>query len=294
MIALVGFAVVIGAVFGGFTMAGGSIAALLHPSEFIMIGGAALGMILISTPMGALKKMISQVTGITKAGPSKEDFIDLVVMMYEIFNIARRDGVIALESHIEGPQDSEILSKYSRFINDHFAVAFFCDTVRSITTGAVPGHELDEIMDMDLEAHHHDNENPTGILTKVGDSMPGFGIVAAVLGVVITMSHIDGPPEEIGRMVGTALVGTFLGILACYGFIQPTAMNIEQKNAESLGYYKCLKQGLLGFNRGYVPSFIAEFARRGISPEVRPSFQEVEDACRDAKAGKRSNTEHDE
>jgi len=287
MIALIGFIVVIGAVLGGFTMAGGSPVALVHPSEFVMIGGAALGMILISTPISTLKKMISQVTGIAKAGPSKEDFVDLLVMMYEIFNVARRDGVIALESHIEGPQESEILSKYSRFIKDDFAVAFFCDTVRSITTGAVPGHELDEIMDLDLESHHKQDENPTGILTKVGDSMPGFGIVAAVLGVVITMSHIDGPPEKIGEMVGTALVGTFLGILACYGFIQPTAMNIEQRNAESLGYYTCLKQGLLGFNRGYVPSFVAEFARRSISPEVRPTFEQVEEACRDAKAGKR-------
>jgi chemotaxis protein MotA len=207
-------------------------------------------------------------------------------MMYEVFNVARRDGVIALESHIESPFESDILSKYGRFIRDHFAVSFFCDTVRSITTGAVPGHELDEIMDLDLESHHHEDETPASLLGKVGDSMPGFGIVAAVLGVVITMGHIDGPPEEIGHMVGTALVGTFLGILAAYGFINPVAMNIEQKNAESLGYYRCLKQGLLGFNRGYVPSFVAEFARRGISPEVRPSFKEVEDACREAKAGK--------
>jgi chemotaxis protein MotA len=285
MIAIIGFVVVVGAVLGGFTMAGGNPMALVHVSEFVMIGGAALGMILISTPMSTLKKMISQVTGLPKTGPSKNDYIDLLVMMYEIFNVARRDGVIALESHIENPTESEILSKYKRFINDHFAVAFFCDTVRSITTGAVPGHELDEIMDLDLDSHHGEEERPTGILTKVGDSMPGFGIVAAVLGVVITMSHIDGPPEEIGHMVGTALVGTFLGILASYGFIQPTAMNLEQKNIENLGYYVCLKQGLLGFNRGYVPSFVAEFARRSISPEVRPDFKEVEDACREAKKG---------
>ncbi len=283
MIAIVGFVVVIGAVLGGFMLAGGQPMALVHVSEFVTLGGAALGMILISTPMSTLKKMISQITSLPKSGPTKKDYIDLLVMMYEIFNIARRDGVIALESHIEKPKESEILSKHKKFINDHFAVAFFCDTVRSITTGAVPGHELDEIMDLDLESHHGEQELPTGILTKVGDSMPGFGIVAAVLGVVITMGHIDGPPEEIGEMVGTALVGTFLGILAAYGFIQPTAMNLEQKNTANLGYYVCLKQGLLGFNRGYVPSFVAEFARRSISPEVRPTFTEVEDACREAK-----------
>jgi chemotaxis protein MotA len=283
MLALIGFIVVIGAVLGGFIMAGGNPMSLLHASEFVMIGGAALGMILISTPMSTFRKMIAQVMGLTKSGPTKQHYIDLLVMMYELFNIARRDGVIALESHIERPNESEVLSKYKHFVNDHFAVAFFCDTVRSITTGAVPGHELDEIMELDLESHHGEEERPTGILTKVGDSMPGFGIVACVLGVVITMGHIDGPPEEIGRMVGTALVGTFLGILACYGFIQPTAMNLEQKNAEALGYYVCLKQGLLGFNRGYVPSFVAEFARRSISPEVRPTFTEVEDACRAAK-----------
>ncbi len=287
MISIIGFAVVLGSVLGGFTLAGGKIPALLHVSEFLIIGGAAIGMILISTPMTTLKRLISQVVGITKSGPSKDDYVNLLVMMYEIFNVARRDGVIALESHIESPHESEILSKYKRFIGDEFAVAFFCDTVRSITTGAVPGHELDEIMELDLESHHGEQERPVSILTKVGDAMPGFGIVAAVLGVVITMMHIDGPPEEIGHLIATALVGTFLGIFAAYGFIQPTAMNLEQRNAMDVGYYVCLKQGLLGFNRGYVPSFVAEFARRSISPEVRPDFKEVEDACREAKMGNR-------
>jgi chemotaxis protein MotA len=285
MLAFVGFGVVIAAVLGGFILEGGNPLALNQPAEFLIIGGAASGMILIGTPMSTLKKMIKQVTGLTKSGPTKENYIELLVMMYEIFNVARRDGVIALETHIENPYESEILKKYKRFQGDSFAVAFFCDTVRSITTGAVPGHELDEIMELDLEAHHGEAERPTSILSKVGDAMPGFGIVAAVLGVVITMGAIDGPPEEIGHKVGAALVGTFLGILACYGFIQPVAMNIEQKNTEGLGYYMCLKQGLLGFNRGYVPSFVAEFARRSISPEVRPTFKEVEDACREAKQG---------
>jgi chemotaxis protein MotA len=286
MLALVGFLVVLGAVVGGFIMEGGHPLALNQPAEFLIIGGAAIGMLLIGTPITTLKRMIRQILGLTKSGPQKSDYVELLVLMYEIFNVARRDGVIALESHIERPHESEILNKYKRFINDHFAVAFFCDTVRSITTGAVPGHELDEIMDLDLDSHHGEEETPTGILTKVGDAMPGFGIVAAVLGVVITMGAIDGPPEEIGHKVGAALVGTFLGILASYGFIQPMALNIEQKTNEALGYYRCLKQGLLGFNRGYVPSFVAEFARRGISPEVRPSFKEVEDACKEAKQKK--------
>ena len=285
MLALVGFVVVLVAVVGGFVLEGGNPMALNQPAEFLIIGGAAVGMILISTPMQTLKKMIAQIMGITKSGSSKQDFLDLLVMMYELFNVARRDGVIALESHIESPQESEILSKCTRFTKDEFAVAFFCDTVRSITTGAVPGHELDEIMDLDLEAHHREEESPSGILQKVGDSMPGFGIVAAVLGVVNTMAHIDGPPEEIGHMVGAALVGTFLGILAAYGFIQPITMNIEQHTTQGSDYYICLKQGLLGFNRGYIPSFVAEFARRSISPEVRPNFKEVEDACREAKKG---------
>ncbi len=286
MLALVGFAVVILAVIGGFVLEGGHPLALNQPAEFMIIGGAAMGMILIASPIRTFKKMVSQVLTLTKAGPSKADYVDILVMMYEIFNVARRDGVIALESHIESPRESEILSKHKRFIEDDFAVAFFCDTVRSITTGAVPGHELDEVMELDMEAHHADSGAPMGILEKVGDSMPGFGIVAAVLGVVITMGAIDGPPEEIGHKVAAALVGTFLGILACYGFIQPVVMNVQKKNAEDLGYFMCLKQGLLGFNRGYVPSFIAEFARRGISPDVRPTFKEVEDACREAKAAK--------
>jgi chemotaxis protein MotA len=201
-------------------------------------------------------------------------------MLYEIFQAARKDGLVAMESHVEKPNESKILKKYPEFLANHHLLAFFVDTMRLILTGGVPAQDLEALIDSDMETHHTEVSRPPSALSKLGDALPGLGIVAAVLGVVITMGAIGGPPEEIGHKVGAALVGTFLGILLSYGFVQPLATNMENMNIERSQYYMVIKQALLGFHKGMAPSIAVEFARRTISSDVRPGFIELERACK--------------
>jgi chemotaxis protein MotA len=286
MIAIVGMIVVTGSIIGGYLMEHGQLMVLFQPAEFLIIGGAAVGMLLVSTPMKVLKDTISAVFGILGSGPSKEVYIELLVMMYELFNVARKDGLVGLESHVERPQESSVISKYSYFTKNHHALHFLADTMRLIIMGGVPEHDLDSMMDLDLETHHQETSRPSEALSMVADSLPGLGIVAAVLGVVITMGAIGGPPEEIGHKVGAALIGTFLGILMSYGYVGPLAKNVSIMNETESKYYLCLKQGLLAFHKGFAGSIAVEFARRVIPSEVRPTFEEVEDACRGSRGGK--------
>ncbi len=289
MLPIVGLLIVIGAVVGGFLMAGGNLLVLNQPSEFVVIGGAALGTMLIGYSPKALKDMISQLTGMVKSGPGKKEYIDLLVMLYEILNIARRDGLVALESHVEHPEKSPVISKYSGFTKNHHAVHFMADTLRlMISDAGVEAHDLDAMLDADLDSHHAEASIPSKILSTVGDAMPGLGIVAAVLGIVITMGHIDGPPEEIGHHVGAALIGTFIGILMSYGFMQPLAANLTNRVEAEARYYLAIKQVLLAFHKGCVPAIAVEFARRSIASEVRPGFSELEQACRAARSGTKS------
>jgi chemotaxis protein MotA len=283
MFAIIGIAVVFGGIIGGYMMEGGKLLVLYQPAEFVIMAGAAIGAILVSTPLPTLKAMVPQLIGVMGASPSKKYFLDLLVMMYEIFNVARKDGLVGLESHIEHPQDSIILKKYPAFLKDHHAVHFFADTMRVIITGAISAHDLQTLMELDLETHHEETEKPASSLQTMADSLPGFGIVAAVLGIIITMGAIGGPPEQIGEKVGAALVGTFLGILLCYGVFGPIALNIQSLNSEKGKYYECLKQGLLGFQKGFAASIAVEFARRAIFSTSRPTFEEVENACRESK-----------
>jgi chemotaxis protein MotA len=286
MISIVGIAVVFLSVIGGYIMEHGHLAVLFQPAEFLIIGGAAAGILLISVPMRVLKSTITKITKIMSPGYTKKDYMDLLVMMYELFNVARKDGLVGLESHIEGPDKSAILTKYPNILKNHHALNFLVDTMRLIIMGGVPEHDLESMMDMDLEGHHKDESQPAISLASVGDALPGLGIVAAVLGVVITMGAIDGPPEVIGHKVGAALVGTFLGILLSYGLVQPLSANIQLATDSEGKYYSCLKQGLLAFHKGFATSIAVEFARRVISSEVRPGFSEVEEACRASKTSK--------
>jgi chemotaxis protein MotA len=283
MFAMIGILVVFGGIIGGYLMEGGPLMVLFQPAEFVIMIGASVGSILISTPMSTLKKMAKQVPMILGAGPSKKLFVDLLVMMYEIFNVARKDGLVGLETHIEKPHDSVILKKYPGFLKDHHAVHFFSDTMRVIITGAISATDLQSLMELDLETHHGEEVKPAESINAMSDSLPGFGIVAAVLGIIITMGAIGGPPQEIGEKVGAALVGTFLGILLCYGLFGPIARNIQSLNDESSRYLECLKQGMLGFQKGFAASIAVEFARRAIYSSVRPTFEEVENACRDTR-----------
>jgi len=283
MLTIVGFIIVAGSVMGGFLMHGGQPAVLLQLSEFIIIGGAALGSLVVATPLGVIKDLIKQILGSFKPGFGRKDFMDQMVMLYEIFNIARREGLVGLESHIEKPQESEVIKQYSSFLGNHEAVSFMSDTMRLIITGSVQPHELESLLDADLETLHDEIDQAPSALATTADALPGLGIVAAVLGVVITMGAIGGPPEVIGHKVGAALVGTFLGVLLCYGFVGPLANSLKARNHSDSAYMLCLKQCLLAFCKGFPPSIAVEYGRRSIPLEMRPSFIEVEDACKETR-----------
>ena len=229
MFLIVGAVIVIGSVAGGYVLHGGNLLVLVQPEEFMIIGGAALGSLLIGTPLPVLKKLGAQLGKLLGNGLGKQDYMELLAMMYQLFKLGQQSGVMALESHVENPKESAIISKYPKFLANHHAVHFLSDSIKVIMTGGISPHDLETLMEQDLEVRHHDDSRPAQALTKMADSLPGMGIVAAVLGVVITMGSIDGPPAEIGEKVGAALVGTFLGILMCYGFLAPLASSLEQR-----------------------------------------------------------------
>ena len=283
MVSIIGLIIVAAGVIGGFMAEGGKLLTLYQPAEFIIIGGAMIGSLLAAISLSNLKKMIAQLSDVITPGMSKEDYLDVMVMMFELFNVARKDGLIALEKHVENPESSSVFKRYPKFESNHHAVAFLCDTLRMVITGTAQTHELESLMDTDIESHHEELERAPTIITKVGDAMPGFGIVAAVLGVVLTMGAIGGPPEEIGHKVGAALVGTFLGVLSAYGFILPIATNLSFANTDRSKIYECMKQGLLAFQKGIAGVMAVEFARRALPGDMRPSFQELEDACNKAR-----------
>ena len=280
MFVIVGILVVFGSVVGGYLMEGGALGVLAQPSEFIIIGGAALGGLLISTPPSVLAKLLKQTQGVLGAGLSRADFTDLLAMQYQLFRVMQQTGVMALEPHIDNPASSTILSKYPKLMARHASLAFLSDSIKVIIVGGMSPHDLEALMDEDLQVHHDDEGRPASTLNKVGDALPGLGIVAAVLGIVITMGAIDGPPAEIGHKVGAALVGTFLGILMSYGLMQPLASSLEQRVQDDGRYEQCIKAGVLAAFKGMPPAIAVEFARRVLPHDVRPSFEETEKFCR--------------
>ncbi len=289
MVAILGILAVIGAVLGGYLMAGGHVLVLFQPAEFVVIGGAAFGSMLIANHPRNLVAMMKQLVRIPAAGHSRKDYLELLTMMYEILNLARRDGLMGLENHVETPKDSAIFKKYPKFVANHHAMTFLTDTLRLVISDAnLAPHDLDELMEIDLETAHHEHSKPSKILQVVGDALPGLGIVAAVLGIVITMGHIDGPPAEIGHHVGAALVGTFLGVLLAYGFLQPLSNNLGSKAEEDGRYLLAIKQVLLAFHKGSMPATAVEFARRSILTPQRPGFAELEKACSASRSAGKS------
>ncbi len=283
MFIFIGAIIVLGGIIGGFTWEGGKILALNQPAEVLIIGGAALGSLLISTPLGVVKSIFGQIKTAFGGGLAKKDYLNLLVMMFEIFNVARKDGLIGLESHVEHPEESEIFKRYPAFLKNHHAVAFFADTMRVIISGAVQPHDLEDLMDSDIEVLHEEEMRPSQALSSIADALPGLGIVAAVLGVVVTMGAIDGPPAEIGHKVAAALVGTFLGILGSYGFVGPLSASLKHRLNDSKQYLSCMKHALLSFHKGVAGVIAVEFARRSLYAEVRPGFTELEQACNEAK-----------
>jgi chemotaxis protein MotA len=277
MFVIIGSLVVLGAVLGGFALEGGPFLVLLQIAEFMIIGGSAVGALLISTPSKLLSTIIKKVMGSLKGtGITKQTYLNLLKLMYELFQIIRKDGLLALEAHVERPEESKIFSNYPELLGQHHLITFMTDTLRLIVIGGIAPHEIESLMDIDIETHHHEGTKPGMILQKIGDSMPGLGIVAAVLGIVITMQAIDGPPEEIGHKVAAALVGTFLGIFLSYGFIQPLATNIDLANDEESKVFDVIKSGVIAAAKAFSPIVAVEFARRTICEDCRPSFQEME------------------
>ena len=281
MFIIVGILVVFGAIIGGFLMEHGKLLVLMQPAELIIIGGAALGTILIANPPYILKKILSNVIAVLKGSPfTKKKYLVSLQMIYELLSKARKDGLVAIEKDIESPKESPILSKYPDFLKDHHLTAFVCDTMRMAVTGGVDPFDIDQMMELDMEVHHNEQNSVAEALTTVADSLPGLGIVAAVLGVVITMGALGGPPEEIGHKVAAALVGTFLGILLCYGFLGPVASNISKIVEDENCYIHTMRVALLAFIKGTPPIMAVEMARRAVPSRVRPTFQELESTCR--------------
>ncbi len=283
MISFVGLLLVIGAVLGGYMMHHGNLAVLNQPHEFVIIIGAALGSLIVSTPMPVIKGIVAQLKGLMGPRPAKKEFLELLTLQYELFQLAQRSGLLGWEEHVNDPNKSSIFGKYPSVLKNHHALEFMTDTMKVIVSGSADPHDLENLMDVDMETIHAEEAKPPAALASVADAMPGLGIVAAVLGIVITMEKIDGPPGEVGMSVASALVGTFLGILLSYGIMGPLATAMGHKNVEMGKYTECMKHGLLAHAKGVSPSIAVEFARRSVSALARPTFDELEKACRAAK-----------
>ncbi|HWA82052.1 MAG TPA: flagellar motor stator protein MotA [Fimbriimonadaceae bacterium] len=285
MFVIIGILVVLGAVIGGFLMHHGQLAVLIQINEIVILGGAAFGSFLAANGMNNVKAAIKALTGLLKPDPyTKAAYNDLLKMMYQLFNVARKEGLLGLEKHIEEPEKSEIIKNFPTFLANHHASAFLCDTMKVILTGAVGPHDLSEMMELDLEIAHQEAKTPAEAIQTVGDAMPGFGIVAAVLGVIITMGEIGGEAAMIGKSVAAALVGTFLGILMAYGVFLPIARAMDLRLKSEGQYLNCIRYALFSFARGESPITCVEFARRNIEPSVRPGFAEMEKNVKDKAA----------
>jgi len=281
MFVIIGILVVFGAVVGGYLMEHGNIRVLLQPAELVIIGGAAVGTVLIANPLHILKSIAGGVAGAFGGSKyPKQRYLDTLKMLFELFNRARKEGLMALESDSDAPDKSPVFSKFPAFLKDHHALAFVCDTIRMTASGGVEPFDLDHMMELDMDVHHHAATLPTSALTTMADSLPGLGIVAAVLGVVITMGALGGPPAEIGHKVAAALVGTCLGILLCYGLVGPISSSMTKAVDEEHSYYHVMRVAIVSFIKGAPPSVAVEIARRAIPGYVRPTFQEAETAIK--------------
>jgi chemotaxis protein MotA len=281
MFILIGLVVVFGSIIGGYLMEHGHMAVLFQPAELVIIGGAAVGSCLVANPLSVLKPMFGGILSALKGSPyTKAYYLDNLKMLSDIFNYARKQGMAKLEGDIEDPEKSDLFKKYPKFVKDHHSLHFFCDTVRMAISGGIEPHALDSLMEADMEISHKEHHEPIAALQTVADSLPGLGIVAAVLGVVITMGALGGPPEELGHKVAAALVGTFLGILLCYGVVGPIASNMGKLGDAHGAYLMFLRQGIMAFVQGAAPALAVESARRAIPPHLRPTFKEMEKVTR--------------
>lgn len=285
MLVLIGAVVVLACVFGGFVLSHGQILALWQPYELLIIGGGATGAFLSANPVKVVKGAFSDAIGLLK-GPKykKQDYVDLLSMLYDLFSLIRKEGLLGVEEHIEDPQTSSLFSAYPRLLREHHLIEFTTDCLRLMVGGSMNPHELEQLLEVELETHHHEAVAPAVAVTKMADALPGFGIVAAVLGIVTTMSQLNGDTSAIGEHIAGALVGTFLGILLCYGFLGPLGSAMENRVQEDGKAFECVKIALLANLRGYNPKVAVEFARKSLSSNTRPGFLDLEEHLKAPRA----------
>jgi chemotaxis protein MotA len=281
---IIGIIIVLGCVIGGFLMINGPLAVLMQPSEFVVIGGAAFGSMIAANPIKLLMMLVKKLPSTLKGSPyNKQGFSELLRLMYEVFINAKKGGLLSIEEDVNSPAASPIFSKYPKFVSNHHASEFFCDAMKMLVNGAAQPEELEIAMETEMETHHQEAAIVPNLLNRVSDSLPGLGIVAAVLGIVVTMQHLDGPPEELGHHVGAALVGTFLGLLLSYGILAPIAANLENLSHDETKYFECMKVGITAFANGAAPITAIEFARKTLFTPDRPTSAELEPQLKEIK-----------
>lgn len=286
MIVIVGCVVVIGAVLAGFTMAGGHVGALIHPSEILTIGGAAMGGLITMSSKKVLGDLFKGVLTCLKGSPfNRQSYEELFKMMYEVMQVARRDGLLALERHVTDPHDSSIFNKYPRISGNHHVMDFICGALAPMVEGAAKLEQIEALLEAEIKVIDEEHHAAVAVLSKTTDALPGFGIVAAVLGIVITMGAIDGPVEEIGHKVGAALVGTFLGILLSYGFFGPLCGRMELLGHQELSFFRTIGAIIVGFANGTNPKVVIDQARRGVGSDIRPNRQELDELFKEVSVG---------
>ncbi|MGZ3159105.1 MAG: flagellar motor stator protein MotA [Burkholderiaceae bacterium] len=285
MLVIIGYIAVVLSVFGGFALAGGHLAALLQPVELLMIGGAAVGAFFVGNTGKAIKATLKSLPSLLKGSKyTKSLYMELMSMLFEILSKVRKEGLMSIEGDIESPEESPIFSKYPAILSDHHIIEFITDYLRLMVSGNMDAFQIENLMDNEIETHHAEGEVPAHCIAKLGDGMPAFGIVAAVMGVVHTMESVGLPPQELGILIAHALVGTFLGILLAYGFVGPLSSLLEQKLHESSKMFQCVKVTLLASLNGYAPALAVEFGRKVLFSTERPSFSELEDHIKLAKS----------
>jgi chemotaxis protein MotA len=281
MFAIIGLFLVSGSVIIGFMMEKGNPYILIQPAEFVIIFGAALGAFFIASPPKVITAVVKNVAAIvTSKSPDKAKYLDLLLLLYQLFSKIRKEGLISIESDIEKPDNSPIFNKYKNTLSHGHLTNFICDNLKIIITTNVIPHELENLMELETETHYHEALIPSKSIAKVADALPGLGIVAAVLGVVLTMGKIDQPPSVLGHSIGAALVGTFLGVLMCYGFVGPLATNLEHKTKEDIVFLRVIRVALVAFVGGAPPQMAVEFGRRAIPGKEKPTFEELENEIR--------------
>ena len=284
MFVIIGYVVVILSVFGGFAMEGGHLASLLQPVELLMIGGAAAGAFLVGNDAKAIKATVKSLPSLFKGSRyTKALYMELMALLFDVLSKVRKEGLMSIEGDIDRPEESALFGKYPGVMSDHHIVEFMTDYLRLMVSGNMDAFQIENLMDNEIETHHHEGEVPVHCIAKLGDGMPAFGIVAAVMGVVHTMASVGIPPAELGILIANALVGTFLGILLAYGFVGPLSSLLEQKLHESTKMFQCVKVTLLASLNGYAPALAVEFGRKVLYSTERPSFAELEEHIKRSK-----------